>query len=53
MTPAPETPDTVRYLFWGYFAGFALLGLWIARLAVRLAALSRRVERLSPPDKLP
>lgn len=50
MTASPETPDTVRYLFWAYFAGFALLGLWIGRLAVRVAALSRRLQRLASPD---
>jgi hypothetical protein len=47
------TPDTVRYLFWGYLAGFLLLGIWIGRLAVRLSALARRMDRLAPPGSRP
>jgi hypothetical protein len=43
------TPDTVNYLFWGYLAGFLLLAVWIGRLAVRLSALGKRMERLAPP----
>ena len=39
------------YLFWAFFAGFALVALWVARLASRLASLERRVRRLGASVK--
>ncbi len=45
MNPT-NVPETVGYLFWGYLAGFLLIGFWVARLATRLAGLEKRLSRL-------
>ncbi len=40
--------NTLSWMFWGYLAGFLLVAAWVARLAFRLRALERRLERLAP-----
>lgn len=42
---------TVDYLFYGYLAGFLLLGLFVLRLALRLGALEKRLARLGGQDE--
>jgi CcmD family protein len=36
----------MNFLFLGYLAGFLLIGAWVARLAVRLGTLEKRLSRL-------
>ncbi len=36
----------MNYLFFAYLAGFLLIAAWVARLAVRLGTLERRLSRL-------
>ena len=50
MSPAGAAPETINYMFGGFLAGFLLIAVWVGRLAFRLGALSRRMDRLNSPD---
>ncbi len=43
--------NTLSWMFWGYLAGFLLVAAWVARLALRLRAIERRLERLGPGNR--